>query len=178
MDQRLPAVHNPASAGASRRGILNPMKPFTLACARVGLCICCFVGASQASASEAAEHPLAPLSILATLETAAPPAPIAASTEAQPAPPAAPSAAPSLGTTVALAGPAGAPPGNDTVLRAPRAVGGVSAGFLSTLDHGTFKPGTWDNSFFERAGRDLGSPASLLGGTALLWVWVQQTHRP
>jgi membrane-associated phospholipid phosphatase len=59
------------------------------------------------------------------------------------------------------------PPGTDTFLRLPRTTTGVSAGFLGKLDHDTFKPGTWDNSFFEQAGRDLGSPVTLLGGTAL-----------
>ncbi|HET9253104.1 MAG TPA: phosphatase PAP2 family protein [Candidatus Eisenbacteria bacterium] len=144
------------------------MKPFTLACAKVGVCLCCFFGASRASAASA-EHPLAPMGILATLEDAAPSAPPATATEAPTAPLAAAAltAPPSPTAAADVAGPAGAFPESGTVLRAPRAVGGVSAGFMSKLDHDTFKPGTWDNSFFERAGRDLGSPASLLGGTAL-----------
>ena len=155
MDQRLPAVHNLAPAGVSSRGILNPMKPLALLCAQVGVCVCCCLGASQATA--APEHPLAPVMILATAETAASPEPM--STTA-PAPP--PSVA-----AVDVAGTPARTPQNDTFLRMPQTTTGVASGFLSKLDHETFKPGTWDNSFFEQAGRELGSPATLLGGTAL-----------
>jgi membrane-associated phospholipid phosphatase len=142
MDPRQPVVHNPASAGALRRGILVPMRPLALVCAKVGLCFCCCLGTVRAAG--ASEHPLAPALHVAAVEDAA------------------------VAPTAALASAAALPadPGNGSVLRMPRAVGGVAAGFISHLDHQTFQPGSWDNSFFEKAGRDLGSPFTLLGGTA------------
>ena len=159
MDQRQPALHNPAIVGSTSRGILKPMKPFGLLCAKVGLCVCCCVGASRATA--ATEHPLAPVSVLASLDAAAE----ATTTTTAPPPAAAVDVGGTPASTVSTVYPSA--PESDTVLREPRAVGGVSAGFLSKLDHQTFKPGTWDNSFFEQAGRELGSPVTLLGGTAL-----------
>lgn len=140
MDQRRSAIQNPASSGGSRRGILSPMRPLALTCAQVGLCICCCLGASRASA--APEHPLAPVS-LAAID------PLDAG-----------------GSAAATSVPSDAPQSR-SLLRMPRTVGGVAAGFMGRLDHQTFKPGTWDNSFFEKAGRELGSPVTLLGGTAL-----------
>ena len=164
MEQRLPALHNHASAGSSNRGILNPMKSLGLMCVRVGLCACCCVGASRAAAAQ--EHPLAPISILASLEAAPDPAPVLDSTPAESIETVTTTPSPATAGMDA-AGPSSVTPENDTVLREPRTIGGVAAGFLGHLDHETFKPGTWDNSFFETAGRELGSPVTLLGGTAL-----------
>ncbi|HSE64110.1 MAG TPA: phosphatase PAP2 family protein [Thermoanaerobaculia bacterium] len=111
------------------------MKSLALACARVGLCVCCCVGTVRgASAAEQAEP-----------------------------------AAISDGPMTVVQVPVPEEPASEhaSLLRVPRAVGGVAAGFMSHLDHQTFKPGTWDNSFFEVAGRELGSPVTLVGGTAM-----------
>jgi hypothetical protein len=126
------------------------MRPLAIACAKIGLCVCCCVGTARAAA--APEHPLAPVSIALTSQALEPTTVLAASTAATPS---------------AFSGAAVAPE-PATVLRTPRTVGGVAAGFLSQLDHDTFKPGTWDGSFFEKAGRDLGSPITLVGGTAAM----------
>jgi membrane-associated phospholipid phosphatase len=153
MDQRSPDVHNPASAGAPTRSILNPMNPVAVACATIGLCVCCCLGSVRATA--ATEHPLAPIRVAQTEPVSAPPT-VAAPAVTEPAP-----------IQLAAVEPTSMPaPEPLSVLRQPHAECGVGAGFLNQLDHGICKPGTWDNSFFEQAGRDLGSPFTLVGGTA------------
>jgi len=139
MDQLSRAVHNPTWVGGSNRGILHPMKPLVLACARVGLCVCCCLGTMKTAS--ASEEPSAPEAVVVEATPVAP--------------------------TASAASVPVSDPENTSVLRSPSSVSGVAAGFLSHLDHETFKPGTWDNSFFEQAGRDLGSPMALLGGTAI-----------
>ena len=158
MDQCPPDVHNPASAGPPRSSILNPMKPIVLACAQVGLCVCCCLGTVRATA--ATEHPLAPVSVADGAQ-----APSATVVEAPAVAPSAVEVPPAV--QLEAVEPTGTPaPEPASVLRLPHAECGVGAGFLNQLDHEICKPGTWDNSFFERAGRDLGSPFTLVGGTA------------
>lgn len=131
------------------------MNSLALACARVGLCVCCCVGTVRvAAAGEPAS----------SSQAAAEPAPLSEATVA------AEPAAVSDGPIAIVPGPVLEPePASEhpSLLRVPRAVGGVAAGFMTHLDHETFKPGTWDNSFFEVAGRELGSPVTLVGGTAM-----------
>jgi hypothetical protein len=154
MDLRPPDVHNPASAGSPGRSILNPMRPIAVACAMVGLCVCCCLGFVRATA--ATEHPLAPLRVTQTEPVSAPPtaAPSASAVEVPAA------------VQLEAVEPTTAENEPTSVLRQPHAECGVGAGFLNQLDHQICKPGTWDNSFFEQAGRDLGSPFTLVGGTA------------
>ena len=133
-----------------------------MACATIGLCACCCLGAVRTAA--ASEHPLAPISIASVDRNTNPEKSIAPSA----APASIVSAAPVLAAIEGPSGPVPIPaaPEPVSVLRVPRAMGGLAAGMMNQLDHATFKPGTWDGTFFEKAGRDLGSPVTLVGGTA------------